>query len=62
MPLWEEVEQCFASPGIPQRVRDLKEESAIDLNNQSKERALADEYTSTVALADRICREISVSD
>ncbi len=38
--LWDEIEQCFASPEIQQRVRDMQEESAIELTNQSKERAL----------------------
>ena len=52
VPLWDEMEQCFASPEIQQRVRDLQEESAIELSNQSKERALVGEVISTVALAD----------
>ena len=43
VPLWDEMEQCFASPEIQQRVRDLQEESAIELSNQSKERALVGE-------------------
>ena len=43
VPLWDEMEQCFASPEIQQRVRDLQEESAIVLSNQSKERALVGE-------------------
>ncbi len=43
MPLWDEMEQCFASPEIQQRVSDLQEESAIELSNQSKERALVGE-------------------
>jgi hypothetical protein len=62
VPLWDELEQCFASPEIQQRVRDLQEESAIELSNQSKERALVGEVISTVALADQICREFNVSD
>ena len=37
------MEQCFASPEIQQRVRDMQEESAIELRNQSKERALVGE-------------------
>ena len=54
VPLGDELEQCFASPEIAasvmhqggrltpfqQRVRDMQEESAIELSNQSKERAL----------------------
>ena len=71
VPLWDEMEQCFASPEIAasvmersgrltsfaasgmhqggrltpfqQRVRDMPEESAIGLSNQSKERALVGE-------------------
>ena len=57
VPLWDEMEQCFASPEIAasvmhqggrltpfqQRVRDMQEESAIELGNQSKERALVGE-------------------
>ncbi len=59
-----EIEQCSASPEIAaivmhqsgrltpfqQRVRDMQEESAIGLSNQSKERALVGEVISTVAL------------
>ena len=62
VPLWDEMEQCFASPEIQRRVRDLQEESAIVLSNQSKERALVGEVISTVALADQISREFNVSD
>ena len=43
-------------------MRDLQEESAIELSNQSKERALVGEVISTVALADQISREFNVSD
>ena len=62
VPLWDEMVQCFASPEIQQRVRDMQEESAIELSNQSKERALVGEVISTVALANQISREFSVSD
>ena len=62
VPLWDEMEQCFASPEIQQRVRDMQEESAIELGNQSKERALVGEAISTVALADQISREFKVRD
>ena len=40
----------------------MQEESAIELSNQSKERALVGEVISTVALADQISREFKVSD
>ena len=48
--------------GCEQRVRDMQEESAIELSNQSKERALVGEVISTVALADPISREFKVCD
>ena len=62
VPLWDEMEECFASPEILQRVRDMQAESAIVLSNESKERALVGEVISTVALAGQICREFNVSD
>jgi len=62
VPLWDELEQCFASPEMQQRVRELQEQSAIVLNSESKERALVGEVISTVALAGQICREFNVSD
>lgn len=62
VPLWDEMEQCFASPEIQQRVREMQEASAIVLSNQSKERALVGDVISTVALADQISREFNVSD
>jgi hypothetical protein len=62
VPLWDEMEQRFASPEIQQRVRDMQAESAIMLDNESKERALVGEVISTVALAAQISREFNVSD
>ena len=62
VPLWDEMEQCFASPEIQQRVRELQEQSDIVLDNESKERALVGEVISTVALAGQISREFNVSD
>ena len=61
-PLWDEMEQYFASPEAQQRVRELQEQSEIFLDNESKERALVGEVISTVALAGQLCREFSVSD
>jgi hypothetical protein len=60
--LWDELEQCFASPEIQQRVRDMQEEATIVLDNESKERALVGEVISTVALAGQLSREFNVSD
>jgi small GTP-binding protein len=62
VPLWDEMEQWFASPEMQQRVRELQEQSAIVLDNESKERALVGEVISAVALAGQICREFNVSD
>lgn len=62
VPLWDELEQAFASQETQQRVRDMQEEVSIVLSNQSKERALVGEVISTVALADQISREFNVSD
>lgn len=62
VPLWDDMEQYFASPEIQQRVRKLQTESDIELSNQSKERALVGDVISTVALANQISRELTVSD
>ena len=53
---------AFASPEMQQRVRELQEQSAIVLDNESKERTLVGEVISTVALAGQISREFNVSD
>ncbi len=62
VPLWDKLEQWFASPEVQQRVRKLQDQSAILLDNESKERALVGEVISTVALAGQISREFNVSD
>ena len=62
VPLWDDMEQCFASPEIQRRVRELQEGVAIVLDNESKERALVGEVISTVANAGQISREFNVSD
>ncbi len=61
VPLWDEMEQSFASPEIQQRVRELQEQAAIVLNNADKERTLVGEVISTASLAGQICRELTVS-
>jgi Domain of unknown function (DUF4365) len=43
-------------------VRELEEQSAIVLDNESKDRALVGEVISTVALAVQLSREFNVSD
>jgi small GTP-binding protein len=62
VPLWDEMEAYFASPETKQQVRELEEQSALVLDNTSKERALVGEVISTVALAGQLSREFSVSD
>jgi len=62
VPLWDDLEEHFASPETKQRVRELREQSAIVLDNESKERALVGEVISTVALAGQLSREFNVSD
>src|SRR5262249_22667644 len=60
--LWDEMEELFASEETKRRVRELQEQSALVLDNESKERALVGEVISTVALAGQISREFNVSD
>ena len=62
LPLWDKLEELFASDQTKQQVRELEEQSAIVLDNESKERALVGEVISTVALAGQISREFNVSD
>lgn len=62
IPLWDEMEELFASPEIKQQVHLLQQESFVELDNESKERALVGEVISTVALAGQISRELTVSD
>lgn len=62
IPLWDELEDLFASPGTKRRVHELEEQSSIVLANESRERALVGDVISTVALAAQICREFNVSD
>jgi hypothetical protein len=62
IPLWDEMEELFASDRIRQRVREMEKQSSIVLDNESKERALVGEVISAVALAGQISREFNVSD
>ncbi len=62
VPLWDDLEQRFASPETQQRVRELQEQSALVLDNESKERGLVGDVISTVANAGQISREFNVSD
>lgn len=60
-PLWDDMEQFFASPKAQQRVRELQQKSEIILDNETKERALVGDVISTVVLAGQISRESSAS-
>ncbi len=61
-PLWDQLEELFASPENRQKVREIREASALILDNESKERALVGDVISTVALAGQLSREFNVSD
>jgi hypothetical protein len=62
IPLWDALEELFASTKVEVDVGALQKEAAAALDNESKERALVGEVISTVALAGQICREFTVSD
>jgi hypothetical protein len=62
VPLWDELEQHFASPKTKQQVRELEEQSSIVLDTESKEHTLVGEVIATVALAGQLSREFNVSD
>ncbi len=62
IPLWDDLEELFASPEMKQKVRKLQEESDRELDSESKERVLVGEVISAVALAGQLCREFAVSD
>lgn len=62
IPLWDQLEELFASPEMKDRVRELQRQSDIVLDNESKDRALVGEVISTVALAGQLSRELAVSD
>lgn len=62
VPLWDKLEELFASPDLKKQVRALQVESALLLDSESKERVLVGDVISTAALAGQICREITVGD
>jgi small GTP-binding protein len=59
VPLWDELEQYFASDEVKERVRQLQAESDLVLDSESKDRALVGDVISTVALAGQIIEEYS---
>jgi len=62
VPLWDELEELFASEEMKERVQRLQEQASYVLDGESRERALVGEVISTVALAGQISREFNVSD
>jgi hypothetical protein len=62
IPLWDELEELFASPELKEKVRSLRKRSDIVLDTADKERTLVGEVISIVSLAGQICRELTVSD
>ena len=62
IPLWDDLEELFASDKIKQQVRDLEDKSARVLDHASNERILVGEVISTVADAGQISRELIISD
>jgi hypothetical protein len=62
VPLWDELEQRFASPEVHRRVSELQEQARSVLSNEGRERALVGDIISTVALAGQVSRELSTRD
>lgn len=62
VPLVDELELQFAAPEVIRQARQLEEKASVELDNESKERALVGEVISTVALAQQLSREKTVSD
>ena len=62
VPLWDELEDRFASDDLREAVRLQAEQGDFAKSNESKERALVGEVISAVALAGQLSREITVSD
>ena len=60
--LQDEIEEMYVSKNTIQKVQLLDESVEVELDNESKERALVGEVVSAVALAGQLCREKAVSD
>jgi hypothetical protein len=59
VPLWDKLEQYFASDEVRERVSQLQTESDLVLDSESKDRALVGDVISTVALAGQTIEEYS---
>jgi len=62
VPLWDELEQRFASPETQKRVNELQEQARSVLTNEGRERTLVGDIISTVALAGQVSRELSTRE
>ena len=62
VPLWDDLEDRFASDELREQVRLLDQQANRVLDNESKGRALVGDVISTVSLAGQIAREITVGD
>ena len=62
VPLWDDLEDRFASDELREQVRLLDPQANRVLDNESKGRAQVGDVISTVSLAGQIAREITVSD
>lgn len=62
VPLWDAMEQHFASDETRRKVRELQEQAAIVLDTGDKERTLVGEVIATASQAGQIARELTVAD
>lgn len=62
VPLFDRMEKLFADPALTERVRELEIKTKLELDSETKARALVGEVISTVSLAGQIVRDISTSD
>jgi small GTP-binding protein len=62
VPLWDEMEQHFASDETRRKVRELQDQAAIVLDAGSKERTLVGEAIAIASQAGQIAREMTVAD
>jgi hypothetical protein len=62
VPLWDDMEELFSSEEVRRKVYGLRKEAVIELDNESKGRALVGDVISTASLAGQISREFAVCD
>ncbi len=62
IPLWDLVEQKFASEELQRRVRELEEKSRVGIDNESRELILVGQAIAIAAEAGQIYRQTASSD